>query len=149
MVIAKRSSLILLLSIAAFLVDRSLKQLALSGATFGPENGGVRFELLPNPAIAFSIAFPKTLSLIVIPFILVGFVYAGLVLYRKRHEYRAALLLAIVIAAGSNYLDRWQHGYVVDYMSFGNWFPVFNLSDLVILLFIVLFLVAARSGAEA
>ncbi len=134
--------LVLLLSLGGFVLDRALKYLALAGFTLGPEQSGVRFELLPNPAIAFSLAFPKTLSLALIPAVLLAFVYAAVRQYRQGEMLCSALLAGVVMAAGSNYLDRLQHGYVVDYVSLGNWFPVFNLSDVVIVALLV-WLVAA------
>lgn len=141
--------LVLLFSLGGFVLDRALKYLALSGLTLGPEQGGVRFELLPNPAIAFSLAFPKTLSLVFIPLVLLAFVYAAVRQYRRGDRRRSALLVGVVMAAGSNYLDRLQHGYVVDYISLGNWFPVFNLSDVLIVAFLVLLVAWPRAKAAS
>lgn len=128
------------LGVVCFIIDRILKYLALNGTTFGPVNGGVRFELFQNPAIAFSISFPKALSLAVIPVVCILFVYFAVRLYRARDLTRAALLIVAVMGAASNYLDRVQHGYVVDYVSLGNWFPVFNLGDMMIIVPLVLLL---------
>lgn len=136
----------MLLSLGGFMLDRVLKYLALSGFTLGPEQGGVRFELLPNPAIAFSLAFPKILSLVFIPLVLLAFVYAAVRQYRHGDRRRSALLVGVVIAASSNYLDRLQHGYVVDYISLGNWFPVFNLSDVMIVVLLVLLVALPRQS---
>lgn len=118
--------------LAAVTVDRLLKQLALAGRTAGPADGGVRFELFPNPNIAFSISFPAWLSLALIPIILAGFLAFAVAAFRQVRWRRAALLFGIVLAAGSNYLDRVLYGYVVDYVSFGTWFPVLNLSDVAV-----------------
>ncbi len=128
-----------------FVIDRMLKYLALNGMTLGPMNGGVRFELFQNPAIAFSISFPKALSLAVIPVVCLVFVYFAVQLFRARDFTRSSLLVVAVMGAASNYLDRLQHGFVVDYLSLGNWFPVFNLADAMIIVPLVLLLLPIRS----
>lgn len=127
-----------------FIVDRVLKYLALNGTVFGPVNGGVRFELFRNPSIAFSISFPKALSLAVIPVVCLVFVYFAVQLFRARDYARSSLLIVAVMGACSNYLDRVQHGYVVDYVSLGNWFPVFNLADAMIIVPLVLLALPLR-----
>ena len=129
-----------------YCVDRALKHLTLAGVTRGSIDGGVRFEFFQNPAIAFSIAFPKTLSLVLIPVVLGLFMFVALYWYRKNDIIRSSLMLVLVMAAFSNYLDRLQHGYVVDYVSIGNWFPVFNMSDLVIV--VALIVIVANRWAE-
>lgn len=132
------------LGLAAFAVDRGLKALALSGVTLGPVDGGLRFELFPNPAIAFSIYVPASVSTALIPAVVVIFIWLGWRWRQRGDLTRAAVTAVIVAAAFSNYLDRLRHGYVVDYVSLGNWFPVFNLSDVVIVAGLVLLGVAGR-----
>ncbi len=129
---------------AIFIIDRVLKYLALAGRTYGPVSGGVRFELFQNSSIAFSISFPNLWSLIVIPVICLAFVYFAVRLYRLHDVARASLLITAVIGACSNYLDRIQHGFVIDYVSFGNWFPVFNLGDVMIVMSLALLLLPNR-----
>ncbi|MFH0828878.1 MAG: signal peptidase II [Candidatus Kerfeldbacteria bacterium] len=129
-----------------FCIDRALKQLALAGTTLGPAHGGVRFEFFQNPAIAFSIAFPKTLSIVLIPVVLGLFMFVALYWYRKNDVVRSSVLFVLIMAAFSNYLDRLQHGYVIDYVSVGDWFPVFNVSDLVIVF--ALIVIVASGWAE-
>ncbi|MBI5404995.1 MAG: signal peptidase II [Candidatus Kerfeldbacteria bacterium] len=128
-------------TVAAFVTDRILKQLAISGSTLGPPDGGVRFELLPNPAIAFSLALPSTLTMWLIPPVLVVFVWLGVRLVRRGEHVRAAAAGMVVVGSLSNYLDRLQHGFVVDYVSFGTWFPVFNLSDWLIVAGLIVLIV--------
>lgn len=124
-------------------VDRGLKLLALDGATAAPVNGGVRFELFPNPDIAFSIALPKTVTLVVVPIVLAIIIWLAIARLRSSDWLRAVLFFGVVLAAGSNYFDRLRYGYVVDYLSFGEWFPVFNLSDvMVVSCFVALWLVS-------
>ena len=127
-----------------FIIDRVLKYLALDGTTFGPVDGGIRFEFFQNSAIAFSISFPKALSLAVIPVVCLVFVYFAVRLYRARDLMRSSLLIVAVMGAASNYFDRLQHGFVVDYVSLGNWLPVFNLGDVMIIVPLVLLLLPVR-----
>jgi len=137
-----------LLTLGMVFADRALKHLALAGVTLGPASGGGRFELFPNPDIAFSVTFPSRLTLIVVPIILIIFLFWALRLFRRGDLLRSAALFSVVIAAMSNYLDRWQRSYVVDYLSLGNWFPVFNLSDVVIAAMLVLFITAPKSATR-
>lgn len=129
------------IAIVGFIVDRVLKYASLNGVTFGPADGGVRFELFPNPAIAFSLALPSAFTMWLIPPVLAGFVWFGVWLYRRRDYRRAAAAGLVVVASMSNYLDRVQHGYVVDYVSFGAWFPVFNVSDWMIVAGLIILIV--------
>lgn len=140
--------MIILFSVLLFMIDRLLKHLAVSGTTMGPTNGGVRFELFQNPAIAFSIAFPTWASLALIPVVLTLFIGGAVRLYRRGDAVRSAALIAIVVAACSNYLDRVQHGYVVDYVSVGNWLPVFNLSDAVMVVAVAALIVSFTRSSQ-
>ena len=132
---------LVVIAIAGFVADRFLKYLALHEVTFGPPSGGIRFELFPNPDIAFSLAVPSAWTLWLIPPVLLVFVWLGVRWYRRKDITRAAAAFLVVVASTSNYLDRIQHGYVVDYISFGEWFPVFNLSDVLIVIGLVLLVV--------
>src|SRR5690242_279480 len=132
----KKALPLLILSLVGFVVDRWLKLSALDGSTAG-SNTGAHFGLFPNPAIAFSISFPKTLSLILIPIVLIGFVWWGMKLFREQRMLQAAGLVLVIVAALSNYFDRLRYGYVVDYVYLGQWFPIFNLSDVLIVIGLV------------
>lgn len=128
----RTSTFITLLALVTFIVDRGLKYLAVSGVTFGPTAGGIHFGLLPNPAIAFSIVFPPRLSFVLIPIVLAVFILVALRELRRGAWVRSSATALVVMPAVSNYIDRLRFGYVVDYISLGDWFPVFNVSDVVI-----------------
>lgn len=128
----RATRLILILSLILFLADRALKSLALHGRTFGDPMHGVGFQLLRNSDIALSISFPRVLSLSVIPLVCIAAVWYCLQQARSGHLVRASVLAMAVVGAASNYIDRLQHGYVVDYLHVGTWFPVFNLADVMI-----------------
>ncbi len=134
----RRFVLLVVLAVVTFVVDRGLKAIALSGVVFGPADGGIRFELFPNPSIAFSLTFPAWLSLVLTPMVIALFV-AVAVKYARRFAWeKVGAIALVVIPAVSNYLDRVQRGFVIDYVSVGPWFPVFNLSDVVIVAGLVL-----------
>lgn len=139
-----RFILLVVLAVVTFVVDRVLKFLALSGATFGPADGGIRFELFPNPAIAFSIAFPSWLGLVLTPIIIMVFVYVAVKSARRMAWGKVGAIALVVLPAVSNYLDRLRYGFVVDYVSVGQWLPVFNLSDVVIVCGLVLLAVVGE-----
>lgn len=129
------------LSIIGFTLDRILKQIAITGVQRSYVHGGFEFGLVSNPYIAFSIRFPTWLSLAVSPVVILFFVWLMVRLIRSGSYARAGFCLVTVVGAWSNYLDRLQHGYVVDYVNVGPWLPVFNVGDLMIISSLVALLI--------
>lgn len=144
MMVSRKTFVILIVAVSGFVLDRWFKYLALHEVTFGPVDGGVRFELFPNPAIAFSLAVPSAWTMWLIPPVLLGIVWLALRWWRRGEADRAAAALLVVVASASNYLDRLQRGYVVDYVSVGDWFPVFNLADILIVIGLGLIIFRSR-----
>lgn len=107
-----------LIAIAAFLLDRLLKYVALSGARAGKEEGVLRFALFRNDGIAFSLPFSGPviwlLSLVILAFIC-QLAYKD---FRTRHYKRAEAYLFFVLGACSNLFDRIAYGFTVDYAIF-------------------------------
>lgn len=86
------------------------------------------FQLEKNTGIAFSIAIPQ---LLLIPLNLIIFLSLIIFLIKKTDSGKILSLFIIsLLAAGAtgNLIDRFNYGYVVDFISIGN-FPVFNLAD--------------------
>lgn len=98
------------------------------------------FELgyFPNAGALFSWPVPA-----VIITTITGMVLAGLTVFLVTHglrrgEYFALGVLSIVSAGAANFVDRLRFGSVVDYLSFGQWFPIFNLADVCIVVGLIM-----------
>jgi len=88
----------------------------------------LRFVLERNTGIAFSIAIPYYL-LIILNILIFGSILYYLVL-KLDFEKKLSLITLALLSAGAlgNLADRLRLGSVVDFISVGN-FPVFNLAD--------------------
>ena len=72
----------------------------------------------------------------------------GVALWRQRHDAtRLHLAAMVLIASGAvaNLIDRFARGFVVDFVHIRGW-PIFNVADVLIVLGIVAWLSASRSG---
>jgi signal peptidase II len=136
--IPRQSAIVFFLGLFVVLLDRTLKALALHGVQVGFMADLFRFELYPNPVIAFSLGAPILAIMVAVPIAIMIFLFFGIRALRERAPGVAVPAFLVVIASISNYLDRVLHGYVVDYVSAGRWFPVFNLSDVVIVFSIIM-----------
>lgn len=101
--------------------------------------GILRLQVEHNTGIAFSIALPFQM-LIVINLLL----FAGILYFFWKHlnlnRWLSIILLAVLAAgAAGNLLDRLRLGYVIDFIAVGN-FPVFNIADSFITIAIFLLL---------
>ena len=103
----------------------------------------IDFSIHKNIGIAFDLPFK-------IPFIIIFSVVLGFLLIclaykniNKRPTVSLALIIMIIGAAG-NLFDRLVYGFAVDYiLLFGR--SAFNLSDIVIIIGIIVFLLASRT----
>jgi len=114
------------------LADRE-RQLNLIGQFF-------KFSYQANRYIAFSLPLGGKLLVAA-----VGLILAALILsagyYAGKHEAGKLLsLFLIILGAGSNLLDRIKYGQVIDYLDL-KYFTVFNLSDVMIVTGVILFIV--------
>lgn len=87
-----------------------------------------KFQLGKNYGIAFSIDIP---SQILLPLnFLIFMVLIGVLLQKVRLTHFLSIFIIALLSAGAlgNLLDRFNFGFVRDFISIGN-FPVFNLAD--------------------
>lgn len=114
-------------------LDRLLKNIVVSYPAAGGVvvTGWLNFRGATNPALAFSLPFPKTL----LPAVSLGAIALFAVwwanAYRRREAGRVSALTLILAGASSNLLDRLRWGHVVDYLDVP-WFTVFNFADVMI-----------------
>ncbi|MBI4232554.1 signal peptidase II [Candidatus Peregrinibacteria bacterium] len=99
-----------------------------------------QLEYSQNPGIAFGIPVPQLL-LIVTTVVLIGvvafFAYKELNLKSKLAIFATAMIIG---GALGNLIDRFTHGYVIDFISISHW-PNFNLADLYISTAVLLILI--------
>jgi signal peptidase II len=128
------------------IIDQISKQLISSlmqeGQSITLINNFLYITYVRNPGAAFGL-FPYQTAF----FIIITLVVAALILYYYRilsedHRWlRFSLALQLGGALG-NLIDRIRGGYVVDFINFTVWPPVFNLADSAIVIGIGIFLIA-------
>ena len=119
-----------------FSADRFLKLVALNlktNQTFKLIDNLFIFHFSANPYLAFSLPFNGLIINILITLVsLLLFSYILYLLYKKPEDVlEIALFSAILIGAFSNLWDRFNYGYVIDYLEIKN-FTIFNIADLMI-----------------
>lgn len=120
-----------------FLVDRSLKFLALN-FTYPQSMFKGLFIFKKNTGIAFNFNLPFVPSeaqgfvIYLLVIVILIFLISINVKYLNEKKYQFHFLtLLIVVGASSNLLDRLRFGFVIDYINLKFW-PVFNLADVMI-----------------
>jgi signal peptidase II len=136
---AFRDPLLIGILITALMVDQITKQLVLNNLGIGaswPDDGFFRFTFVRNDGTAFGF-FQDNGTLLT--FVSIGAVALIVYFYREAVMVswftRTALGLQLGGALG-NLVDRFRHGYVVDFLDVGPW-PIFNIADSVIITGIV------------
>lgn len=134
--ISPKNIVIICLMTIFFLLDRYLKNLIL---TLGPGFTKIiikdllSFNLIKNYNIAFSIPINGNWLTILISFIILGLIIINTreLVKTKKINLEINLLFVIIVGAISNLIDRYQYGYVVDYLKINHLF-IFNLADFMI-----------------
>jgi signal peptidase II len=125
------------LFLAVALADRWLKELALSGVT--RQFGIFHFVLWRNRGLVFSLPMPPVVGVGLIAIATLFVAWLGLRHWQKHGLIELGTSL-MILGAASNLYDRLRYGFVIDWASFGPWFPVFNLADLMVATGLVLYL---------
>jgi signal peptidase II len=118
------------------LIDQLLRFVAIQRATLWPD-GAVAFGFYPNAGAIFSWPVPALVMTITTGAIIIGLSAVLFLVGWRRGEWFALGLLTMITAGAANFVDRVRFGYVVDYVSIGQWFPVFNLADILIVVGLV------------
>lgn len=124
------------IAILFLIMDRLLKHLAQAGFFKEPVyliKGIFSLKMAKNYYIALSIPWMTGVLLNVLTLlIIIGLLYYLVHLYKTRifSEY-TGLLLLLILGAVSNFADRIQEGFVIDYLHL-KYFTVFNVADVMI-----------------
>lgn len=126
----------LLVAAMFFVADRALKAIASKGDWTMPKpllGNWVQFDFTPNYYIAFSLPFGGDPLLWLTGLIILAvFCYVFYLFLAKKLKWETFFPLTILLfGAISNFIDRVQYGYVIDYLSC-RYFTVFNLADVLI-----------------
>lgn len=129
-------------ALAIFAVDRVVKFLVIEYVTNDiiliPNIFKITLQL--NTGIAFSIALPQILQIILFPILITGGLYVAFKNLNVNKFFVQSSVGCVIGAAFGNFFDRVFLGRVVDYISIGS-YPVFNFADLTITLGIFLLVV--------
>lgn len=128
-------------------VDRWLKSLALAGRAVDWPVG--RFVLVENQGAVFSWPVPNGVSVVIMVIAIIGLGLYAIRLWRRGNFFRLAGTMLMIAGAASNLYDRFAHGFVIDWAYLGNWWPVFNVADILIMAGVIAVLVPKNKRVEA
>lgn len=120
-------------------VDRWLKNLALSGRVDDWPVG--QFMLVKNHGAVFSWPLPNGLAIVVMVLAMAGLACFGWRAYCRGSVQTFLGVSCMIAGAGSNLYDRLRHGFVIDWAYLGQWWPVFNLADVMVTFGLLLIIV--------
>lgn len=106
--------------------------------------------LVHNTGAAWGAFSGATAALGVVSLVVCAFIIVYVFAFAKRAPWVAYVGLALVFAGGvGNAIDRFWHGYVVDFISTAFMdFPVFNIADVGVTVGVALFIISLFMGRE-
>ena len=138
-------------SLILVLVDQIVKYLVVSniklGATYYIIKDFLFITYIKNSGAAFSILEGNVVLLIVLSFIVLGFLI--FVMNQEKNLSKKMFFANIFLIGGviGNLIDRIRFGSVIDYLFINiNFIPIFNLSDIFIVLGVSLFILEILRG---
>ena len=138
----KKMTIIYLAVIFFVALDRFLKVFAFASQTseFNLLGEILKFSYKVNYYIAFSLPLAGQWLNIIISLIILSLIYFLVLMWRGGKWNLAISLFIVILGAASNLYDRLKYGFVVDYFDL-KYFTVFNLSDVMIVLGMIMLLV--------
>lgn len=129
--------LYILLIAAALIIDQAVKIYVSSVMTPGESvsviQGFFHITYIHNDGAAFGILAGHSTVLIVIPAVILAAVTVYLAVRGRNVPKMMGIALSLIAAGGTgNIVDRVIHGYVIDFLDFKIWNPVFNVADVFI-----------------
>ncbi len=123
----------LYLAALGFVTDRALKSFFYHGRHYFK-------SYTQNNGVAFGLQLPTAWLWGVIIISLLILFYLALKKWREKKYLDASLYMLIISGALSNLIDRWQYGFVIDYIDLKVW-PIFNLADAMIFTGVILLII--------
>ena len=118
---------------AYFLIDRITKNYFLMNPIKIIDWGFIKLHLIKNYDGIFGLPLPGGIFTQIIVLLIL---FSSIIYLFKREKKRIILVYGVIMmftGGLSNMLDRYYHGFVIDFIDLGFW-PVFNLSDALITL---------------
>jgi len=143
MFLNKKTAVYFFSAVFLLVIDRFLKLIALNNISKEIFGEWFRFNYVKNYYIAFSLPITGHVLNIIIAIIILWLTYYFVFLIKKPDHGEAGFLLLVIFGAASNFFDRLKFGYVIDYFDL-SYFTVFNLSDAMIFLGVMGFLLLGK-----
>lgn len=126
------------------MADRFLKALAFGGQDRQLSLIGdiLKFSYRANYYIAFSLPLAGRTLLTIIILIIIGLIVLVFNYFKHGQVAKLAPLVLIILGASGNLYDRIKYGSVIDYLDL-KYFTVFNLSDVMIVVGVVILIIAS------
>ncbi len=125
------------------------------GQTIPVIDGFFHITYIHNDGAAFGIMAGKELFLIGLPAVMMAAGIVVLILLRNRLEPVALIAIALITGGGAgNLIDRSVYGYVIDFIDFRIWNPIFNIADIAVcagcgLLILYLLVIEGRTNGKS
>lgn len=113
-----------------FIIDRLIKLFLLRNFDVLP--GLSLFDFAINNNLAFNIFLPQGLIIGLVLFVIILLALQFIQFIKLSRYWLALTVLAVIVGALSNFIDRLLYGGVIDYIKIVSWWPVFNLADVLI-----------------
>jgi signal peptidase II len=132
----------LLIIIADQLSKHLITSLMQAGESIPLIEGFLHLTYVLNPGAAFGMLPYQTIFFVIITIVVVIFIVYYYRLLSADHRLLRFSLALLLGGALGNLVDRLRTGYVIDFIDFKIWPPVFNIADSAIVIGIGLFLIA-------
>jgi signal peptidase II len=132
----------LLIIIADQLSKHFITSMLQAGESIPLIEGFLHLTFVRNPGAAFGMLPYQTIFFVIITVAVVLFIVYYYRLLSTDHRLLRFSLALLLGGAIGNLIDRLRTGYVVDFIDFKIWPPVFNIADSAIVIGIGLFLIA-------
>lgn len=103
------------------------------GQTIPVINNFFHITYIHNDGAAFGIMAGKAIFLIGFPALMMATGIVVLTLFRKKLDPLVLIAIALITGGGTgNLIDRSIYGYVIDFIDFKIWNPIFNIADIAV-----------------
>ncbi len=118
-------------------LDQLVKHIISTGMVIGETipviNNFFHITYIHNSGAAFGIMAGKSIFLIGFPALMIIAGIIILVLFKNRLAVTELTAISLIAGGGiGNLIDRCVHGYVIDFIDFKVWNPVFNIADIAV-----------------